>query len=169
MINVGIIGSGFGLYGLLPAFITVKNCRVVAFCGKQTPRVVTYCQSIGLKNFYTNWQKMLENENLDAIVIAVTPQAQYEIAKAAINKGLHVFAEKPLAATLLQAEELYTLAKKKKIVHVVDFIFPQIKEWEKVKEIIDKKIYGNVTHISVNWDFFKLRYKKIKLLPGKRL
>jgi predicted dehydrogenase len=113
MLKVGIVGSGFGLYGQLPAFNSIKNCQVVSICGKSTPRLLNYCQSIGLKKIYSNWKLMLENEQLDAIAVAVTPDAQYKIVKAAINKGLHIFAEKPLAENFKHAKELTLLAQKK--------------------------------------------------------
>lgn len=159
MIRIGIVGSGFGLYGLLPAFNLTPGCKVISICGKKTERLVNYCNSIGLKNIHSDWQEMLDKENLDAIAIAVTPNAQYEIAKAAIEKGLHVFAEKPLAVTCAQAKQLLDLAKKKKIKSAVDFIFPEIEQWKKVKKILDTKKYGKLKQISVNWDFLSYDIK----------
>lgn len=153
MVKVGIIGSGFGLYGLLPAFKATDGCKITCICGEKNEELVNFCKSIGLKKIYTNWQKMLEVEKLDAIAIAVVPNAQYQIAKVSINKGLHIFAEKPLAATLKQAQELLQLAQKRKIKHTVDFLFPEIEEWVKVKQLIDKKRVGQLKHIYLNWDF----------------
>ena len=95
MLKVGIIGSGFGLYGLLPAFNYIKDCQVICICGKQTDRLLRYCEDINLKNIYSDWKEMLENEELDAVALAVTPNAQYEIAKVAIEKKINIFAEKP--------------------------------------------------------------------------
>ena len=84
ILRIGIIGSGFGLYGLLPAFNGLDNCRVVCICGKKTDRLANYCQSIGLKKIYSDWRDMLDNEELDAVAVAVIPAVQYEIAKVAI-------------------------------------------------------------------------------------
>ena len=162
MLKIGIIGSGFGQYGLFPAFNSVAGCEVVAICGEQRQQAVAYCESIGFENIYTDWKLLLENEKLDAVALAVTPRAQYTIAKAAIMKGLHVFAEKPLAANLLQARELLLLAKKKNITHGIDFIFPEIAEWKKVKALLDHKILGRLQHISVNWDFISYDIKNKK-------
>lgn len=159
MVKIGIIGSGFGLYGLLPAFNTISNCQVIAICGTKTDKLVNYCQRIGLEKIYTSWQEMLEKEEIDAIAIAVPPKVQYQIAKIAIGKGLHIFAEKPLAANLTQANELLSLANKKKIKHVIDFIFPEIEEWKKVKELIDKRTLGKLNHILLNWDFLSYDIK----------
>ena len=159
MLRIAIVGSGFGLYGHLPAFNSIRNCKVIAICGKKTERLVNYCESIDLKKIYIDWQEMLKKEKLDAIAIAVNPSSQYKIAKKAIEKGINVFAEKPLAVNVPQAKELLELAKKNKIVHAVDFIFPEIDLWQKAKQLIDDKAIGELKHISVNWDFLSFDIK----------
>ncbi len=159
IIKVGIIGSGFGLYGLLPAFYSLKNCTIVAVCANNPQRLSKYYFSLGLKNTYTDWREMLDKEKLDALAIAVTPAAQYTIAKTAIQKGIHIFAEKPLADTYEHAKILYALAVKYKITHAVDFIFPEIDEWIKVKKLLDNNKYGKLKHITVNWNFLSFDLK----------
>ncbi len=159
MIKIGIIGSGFGLYGLLPAFNTIKKCKVSCICGEKTKRLTGYCQKINLDNIYSDWKIMLEKENLDAIALAVPPNVQYEIARVAIKKKINIFAEKPIAANHSQAKELFFLIRKKRITHSTNFIFPEIEEWQKVKKITDKKTYGELKHISVNWDFLSYNIK----------
>ena len=109
MISIGIVGSGFGLYGLLPAFHSTAHCQVVAFCGKQSPRLLNIIKKLSLEksiHLYQDWQEMLDCEPLDAVAIAVPPSAQYPIAKAALEKNIHVFAEKPLTAQLTHAYDL---------------------------------------------------------------
>ncbi|MDP3973598.1 MAG: Gfo/Idh/MocA family oxidoreductase [Candidatus Daviesbacteria bacterium] len=159
MVKVGIIGSGFGLYGLLPAFNSIKKCQVIAICANDKGRLKKYQSEVGNKKIYKDWQLMLNNEKLDALAIAVTPNAQYRIAKKAIKKGLHIFAEKPLAATLLQARQLYKLAEKKKIIHAIDFIFPEIEEWKEVKKIINNGQLGTLKKIELTWLFLSYDIK----------
>ena len=159
MLKIAIIGSGFGRYGLLPAFASIPQCKVVALCGEKTQVLLDDCERFGVENIYGDWRELFRNEKLDAVALAVTPHAQYTIAKAAIKKGLHVFAEKPLALTVPQAKELLVLAKRKSIVHGMDFIFPEIPAWKKVKELIDTKTYGDLRHISVNWEFLSYDIK----------
>ncbi len=161
-LRLGIVGSGFGLYGLLPAFHSLRNCQVVSICGHKNSRLLEFCKGINLNNIYEDWQDMLAQEQLDAIALAVPPLIQYQIACIAIKKGLHIFAEKPLTVTLLQARELYKLAVKNKITSAVDFIFPEIDEWRKIKEFLDSKKYGKLNYIAVNWDFlsYDIKHKK---------
>jgi predicted dehydrogenase len=153
MLRVGIIGTGFGMYGLLPAFGSLKNCQVVSICGKGGARLDRFCKKYKVKKVYANWQEMLEKEDLDALAIAVIPEIQYEIAKTALKKGLQVFAEKPLAANLRQAQELYRLSQKFQATTAVDFIFPQVPEFKKAKELLLKKEIGKLEYVKAEWDF----------------
>jgi predicted dehydrogenase len=61
MFKIGIIGSGFGVIGLLPAFGSIKNCKVVAVCAKESASLSHYHKQLGIKNMYTDWRLQLEN------------------------------------------------------------------------------------------------------------
>lgn len=153
MLKIGVIGSNFGVKVLLPAFYSTKGCKVVAVCAKPSLHLSSFCEKTGFGNIYKDWQTMLKEEELDAVAIAVVPNAQYRIATVAIKNGLHVFAEKPLATTVGQARALLALANKKKVANIVDFTFPDIAQWQKAKEIIDSGVYGKLKNISVNWNW----------------
>jgi predicted dehydrogenase len=156
MIRIGIIGSGFGLYGLLPAFHSLPNCRVIAFCGKQSPRLLNIIEKlslVGTIRLYQNWEEMLACGHLDAVAIAVPPTAQYPIARMALENNIHIFAEKPLAAQLTHAYDLLALATRKKVTHGIDFLFPEIDVWQMAKKMLDEKKFGEIRHVAVNWDF----------------
>lgn len=157
--KIGIIGSGFGIYGLLPAFATIKDCEVVSVCGKNTDRLLKACASSGVKHVYSDWKDMLTKEKIDALVLAVVPSAQYDIAIVAIKKGIHIFAEKPLAANLKQAKTLLDLSKKHNVITAVDFTFSEIDEFAYVKKSIDTKEFGELRHISLSWNFLSYDIK----------
>ena len=110
--KVAIVGSGFGMYGLLPAFSRIKGCKVVSICGKNSERMLNYCKKLDL-NRYTDWREMLQKEKPDAVTIAVIPSHQYEIAKFALENGIAVFAEKPLTTSFATSLEINKLAKEK--------------------------------------------------------
>lgn len=145
MLRIGIIGAGFGTTGLLPAFTGIPGCEVVGVSTKRE-----------------QWQAFLARTDLDAVAIAVPPRAQYEIAKTAIARGLHVFAEKPLASTLEEAKELRVLANQKGIVHGIDLMFPDINAWETVRALLESKKYGALKHVYSRWEWLSgdLRYGK---------
>ena len=163
VIKVAIVGSGFGTYGLLPAFSRVEGCKVVSLCGKRSERLLSYCKKVGIDKIYADWKQMLQREKPDAVVIAVIPKYQHEIAKYALNNGIAVFAEKPLTTSAATASQLYKLAKRKNLPNMVDFEFPEIPEFVKTKELIKSDAIGKVLSISVNWELFSSDLKnKIK-------
>jgi len=156
--KIAIVGSGFGMYCLLPAFNKIKGCKVVGICGKDSERMTNYCKKFGV-NRYTNWQEMLEKEKPDAIAIAVIPKHQYEIAKYSLENNIAVFAEKPLTTSFTDSLILKELAKTKKLPNVIDFEFPEIPEWRKAKQILENEQIGKVSSISVNWTFLSYDLK----------
>lgn len=153
MIRLGIIGSGFGLYGLVPAFYTIKGCNITCVTANHPQRIRQYCAPRHITHIYGDWRKMIKEEQLDAVALAVTPKAQYDIASVMLKNGIPVFAEKPLADTYAHAQTLESLAQKQHVTTAVDFLFPEIPQWKKVKALIDNKTYGQLTHITVTWDF----------------
>jgi D-xylose 1-dehydrogenase (NADP+, D-xylono-1,5-lactone-forming) len=159
VINIAFIGSGFGLYGLLPAFYKIKQCNIIAYCGKKTERSLNYCSSINLNRIYDKWEDVFLNEKIDAIAIAVTPIQQYEIARYALINGIHVFAEKPLALNYKQAKELTELSIKNNIITAVDFIFPEIPAFIEVKRLIKTGELGDLKSISIAWKFLSYDLK----------
>lgn len=110
--NISIIGSGFGMYGLLPAFGQIHDCDVVSICGKDSERMRKFCTKYDTA-LYSNWKEMIEKEKPDAVGIAVVPDHQYEIARFALENDIGVFAEKPLTISVSESDLLTKLAKKK--------------------------------------------------------
>ena len=150
--KVAIIGSGFGMYGLLPAFSGIKGCQVVSICGKNSERMLNYCKKLDISR-YTNWREMLQKEKPDAVAIAVIPSYQYEIAKYALENGIAVFAEKPLTTDYDTSLEISELAKEKGLPNMLDFIFPEIPEWQATKKVIESGLVGKIHKINVDWTF----------------
>ena len=66
----------------------------------------------GVATTYSDWRKLLDEvEGLEAVAITTPPSVRYEIARACIERGLHVLLEKPPAVTLSEVEELSCLAE----------------------------------------------------------
>ena len=150
--KVAIVGSGFGMYGLLPAFSKIKECKVVSICGKNSEMMLNNCKKLGL-NRYTDWRKMLQKEKPDAVAIAVIPSHQYEITRYPLENGMAVFAEKPLTTSFDTSLELNKLAKKKRMPNMLDFLFPEIPEWHAAKKAIENGLIGEILKVNVDWTF----------------
>jgi predicted dehydrogenase len=150
--KIAIVGSGFGMYGLLPSFNKVEGCKVVSICGSNSERMQNNCKKFNI-NQYSDWRKMLETEKPDALAVAVTPKHQYDILKYALENEIAVFAEKPLTLSFHTSKDLNDLAKKKELPNVIDYIFPEIPEWHSTKNMIDNESIGKLIKINVDWTF----------------
>jgi len=146
------------MYCLLPSFSRNNNCEVKSICGRDSIRMQNYCKKFNTKR-YDNWKEMLEKENPDAVAIATIPKFQYEIAKYALENNIAVFAEKPLTISKKSSKELFELSKEKNMPNMVDYIFPEIIEWEKVKNILEDHKIGEIFSIEVDWKFLSYDLK----------
>jgi len=158
-VRLAVIGSGFGLYGLLPAFQQIPGCVITGICGKSSQRMVDYCRKTSVSVISQDWRELIENSKPDAIAIAVIPKYQYEIAMYALQRGISVFAEKPFAVNLEQAEDLLLCARKSGRPNMVDFIFSEIPEWINLKKLLDENTIGTVNQVTVNWSFLSYDIK----------
>src|SRR5688572_3783958 len=123
MLRIGIVGAGFGSYGLRPAFQRDPRCVVTAMASH-------------------DWEELVRSDEIDAVAIATPPVFQPAIALAALSCGKPVFAEKPIAANLADAEKLSKAAETSKLANVVDFLFPELVTFGKAKELLDQGMIG---------------------------
>jgi predicted dehydrogenase len=94
------------------------------------------------------FEELLGDPDLDAIVLATPVRFHYDMAKACLSVGKHVFIEKPMARTEAEAEELVALAERQGLVLMVGHTFLFAPAVRRMKEIIDAGDIGEVQYIS---------------------
>jgi predicted dehydrogenase len=156
--RLAVCGSGFGLYGHLPAFLQIPDCEVVGIFGERGERILNACQQTGVP-FFGDWRAMLDQCRPGAISVAVIPRHQRDIISFALERGISVFAEKPLAVELAPAAQLLELARAKKAAHIVDFLFPEIPQWRRARELLDQGAIGRPHHFQAQWRFLSYDIK----------
>ena len=143
----GIVG--FGKMGLLHgALVSAKeDTELKAICDKVLFVRKAFKSVIPNVAFYSDYKKMISKENLDAIIITTPTFNHLEVAEYAMERGLAVFCEKPLAMNGKDAERLASLADKNSIPTLVGFsnrFFPTIAEG---KKLIEQNIIGGIKKI----------------------
>ena len=83
------------------------------------------------------FEELMNDAEIDAVVIATPVRFHYEMAKACLNAGKHVFIEKPMARTVAEAEELVALADQQGLVIMVGHTFLFSPAVRRMKQIID--------------------------------
>ncbi len=112
-LNVGVIGTGW--CGGIRAMACARHALVEHLHIAETNplRRVEIEQMVKPATSTEAWETLLEIEDLDAVMISATPETtHYPMAKAALEAGLHVLLEKPIALALEEADELIDLANK---------------------------------------------------------
>jgi predicted dehydrogenase len=90
------------------------------------------------------FEEMLADPELDAVVVATPVPTHYELAKAALEAGKHVFVEKPPAMTGAEIEELVTLARERDLVLMPGHLLLYHPGVRKLKELVESGALGNV-------------------------
>ena len=120
MIRVGIIGLGVMGRNHARILDELDQAELVAVCD-QSPEALSWAKKHHLGG-HRSYRQMLDNEHLDAVTVAVPTRFHREVGMAALEKGLHVLMEKPIAANLDEARELVEEAKRRNTVFAVGHV-----------------------------------------------
>lgn len=147
MIKGGIVG--LGKMGLSHAAIIGAHPAVnmVAVCDTSSLVLDAFNKFSSIKT-YTDFQKMINNENLEFVVIATPTKFHYAMVKYALENGLHVFCEKPFTLTTEQGKVLMDLALQKGLVNQVGFHNHFIGTFRELKRLLSQNILGELVHFS---------------------
>ncbi len=109
-IRIGIIG--IGIMGDLYAKIYSAHplSRVVAACARNQEKVDDFLRRHQIANGYTDYRKMLERSDLDAVVVATPDHHHFAPTRAALESARHVLIEKPFTTSVAEADELIRIA-----------------------------------------------------------
>ena len=114
---VGLIGLGGRCRGLAKDCMLVPDMQIVAACDIFKPRVDTFLKTNGKdQNWkgYTDFNKMIETENLDAVMVETTTHARAWVACQAMAAGMDAYIEKPMCLTIAEGRDMVNLARKYK-------------------------------------------------------
>lgn len=94
---------------------------------------------------YKNYDKMLDEANLDAVVIATPSRLHVDMVRKALDRGLHVFCEKPFTLDWNSSAELADLAEAKGVVNQVGYHYRHVGAFQEMKRCLDAGLIGRVT------------------------
>jgi predicted dehydrogenase len=111
-LKVGVIGTGHLGKLHIKMFKSISNCELVGIYDSDPGQA-----KLASEEFEVTAAESPENllKEVDAVSIAATTSAHYSLAKKCFDKGVHVFIEKPITATIEEAEELVDLSEKKNL------------------------------------------------------
>jgi len=158
MINVGVIGFGYWGPNVARNFNDTPGAKVIAISDADEASLRRAEQSYPGIRMASNDSDLLTANDIDVIAIVTPVSSHFEIAKAALLNGKHIFVEKPFTASVAQAEQLIELADRKRLKIMVDHTFLFTGAVKKIKELIDDDVLGDLYYfdsIRVNLGLFQ--------------
>jgi predicted dehydrogenase len=141
-VGVAVVGVGFvGGQAHAPSFKKIEGSELVALGASTERRVKPLAESFGVK-YYLDYEKLLEDPRVQAVVLAVPTPMHYDLAMRAVKSGRHVLCEMPIAPVIEQIRELQKAADDLGVIlmPVLQFRFAPI--YVKTKEIIESGMVG---------------------------
>lgn len=145
MIKVALVGAGKMGLSHLSILGMQPNVEVVGVCDT-SKLVLGVLQKYGNFSGYTDFNKMLDSTKPDAVFVAVPTKFHYSYVKELLNRGIHVFAEKPFCLTEQQGKELVDLADSKKLVNQVGYHNKFVGTFREVKRLVKSQTLGDIQH-----------------------
>jgi predicted dehydrogenase len=150
-IRIGIIGAGNIANVHMNVFKQVPEAELVAVTDVYLPLAEARAKEHGIQKVYESSDKLLEDVDIDAVVIAVSNQWHAPIAVKALEAGKHVLLEKPMAINVESAKEIVRAQRKSGRVLMI----PHQLRWEslsmQVKEQAEKGALGRIYHAKTGW------------------
>lgn len=111
--NWGILGPGFiATRAIIPAIQEISNSHILAVASSSASRANEVALRFGIERFYSDYQAMLEDPDIDAVYIALPNHLHREWTIRAAAAGKHVLCEKPLALYASECNEMITACQR---------------------------------------------------------
>ena len=170
MLKVGVVGVG-GISGThIPVWLKREDVELTAICDIRPEQMEKY-ENV---RKYTNYQEMLEQEELDILDICLPTYLHAEVAVKALKKGIHVICEKPISLKKEDVKRIYDTAKEQDVCFMPAHVIRFWTEYVKLKEIYDSKQYGKLlsgylcrlsTRPKWSWDNWMFDEERSGLVP----
>jgi predicted dehydrogenase len=146
MIRVGVVGLGKMGLSHLSMIRAHPDVSVEAVVDSAAYILGVLSKYTGLKVF-TDYDEMLDTVELDAVLVATPTRFHASMVRKALERGLHVFCEKPLCLTAGESAELAELAALRGLVTQVGYHNRFVGAFREVKRLLEVGAIGRVTHI----------------------
>jgi predicted dehydrogenase len=144
MIRIGVIGYGYWGPNIVRNFHTHDGSEVVMVCDKSTKCQERLRKAHPSIEFTMDANDILKSPKIDLVAVVTPVWTHYELAKAALENGKHVFVEKPFTCSTAQAEELIELADRKNLKIMVDHTFLFTGAVKKIRQMVDDGELGDL-------------------------
>src|SRR6185312_819477 len=152
-LNIGLIGYGFmgkahsNAYRRVPNFFNLEYRPVLkAVCGRDRAKAQAFADQWGYESVETDWRKIIERKDIDAVDICTPNNTHKEIALAAAKAGKMILCEKPLAMNAEEGREMVAAVEAAGVPNMVWYNYRRVPAVTLAKQLIDEGKLGRIFH-----------------------
>ena len=159
-IRIGLIGTGWMGRAHANAFLNAQMLfgpedgkpvfRTIADVNEDA--VKAGAEKMGFAGWTTDWRDIIRDPEIDLVDIATPNVFHYEMVKAALEAGKHVYCEKPLCIDPAQSQELAALAKEKSVVNYIGFNNTMNPANQYVRDLVREGKLGQIMRVTATYD-----------------
>jgi predicted dehydrogenase len=142
VVRVGVIGYGYWGPNIVRNLSGLDGCELMAVCDKSASALKRASKAYPGVQMTTDAADILRSPDIDAVAVVTPVWTHFELAKAALENGKHVFVEKPFTSSAAQAEELIELADRKNLQIMVDHTFLFSGAVRKIRQLVGDGTIG---------------------------
>lgn len=157
-ISVGVIGCGYWGPNLVRNFNENRHTALAAVCDLSRDRLEQIKFKYPHAATSTDYRRIIKDPSIDAVAVATPVFTHYKIVMEALDAGKHVLVEKPLTATVKEAEKLVSRAQQKALVLLVDHTFIYTGAIRHIKKLVHAGELGSVYYfdsVRINLGLFQ--------------
>jgi len=143
-VKFGVVGYGYWGPNVVRNLQSLAGAEITAVCDKSSAARRRVHKSHPNLYVTSDATEIMTSTDADAVAIVTPVWTHYELAKAALENGKHVFVEKPFTSNTAQAEELIELAERKNLKIMVDHTFLFTGAVKKIRQLLQEGSLGNV-------------------------
>lgn len=163
----GILGcSGIGKSRTIPGLLACENAELYAIAGRNEEKLKVYAEPFAPKKLYTDYQALLDDENVDAVYLPLPNGIHMEWVEKAAKAGKHILCEKPMALTEEQVREMFAAAKANGVLLEEAYAYRHAQLAQKVKEIVDSGAIGRIRYLESKHSTFDTNRSGIRYQKG---
>jgi len=144
VVRFGIVGYGYWGPKVVRNLEHLPNAEVMTLCDLKVAARKRAHKDYPQVEIVSDPAEVLTSPEIDAIAVVTPVWTHYELAKAALENGKHVFVEKPFTSNTAQAQELIELAEKKNLKIMVDHTFLFTPAVRKIHELLSENTLGRL-------------------------
>lgn len=151
-IRVGIIGPGWWSEVMyVPALRDHPNAELVAVYGRDRARTEAFARANDIDRVYTDVEELCGSGEVDAVIVATSNRTHHRFTLSALDAGLHVLCEKPLAMDVAEADEMAARAEATGRICHVPFTYRWMPTSRWVKRLLDEGWIGTPRHLNLRY------------------